>query len=143
MICTDAAPQCTDPAAGLDRIVVRGDVFCVEDKATEKRPREKESHSAVWAIDLAWLETRGSELLQSKNSACTVVDDSATEAADYTNRLLRETEESVIVRISSEDPATIRIDSLPAATSRCRDRKTQSHARGRFERVGPVVSDDY
>src|SRR6266567_3594050 len=76
--------------------------FAVEDKAIEKRPREKESHSAVWAIDLAWLETRGRELLQSKNSACTVVDDSATEAADYTNRLLRETEESVIVRINPQ-----------------------------------------
>ncbi len=52
--------------------------FAVEDKAIEKRPREKESHSAVWAIDLAWLETRGRELLQSKNSACNVVDHSAT-----------------------------------------------------------------
>jgi hypothetical protein len=75
--------------------------FAVEDKATERRRREKESHSAVWAIDLAWLETKGRELLHSKNSAASVVDVSRAEtAADYTNRLLRETEESVIVRIN-------------------------------------------
>ena len=76
--------------------------FAVEDKAMEKRKREKESHSAVWAIDLAWLETKGRELLQSKNSAPSVVDGSPAEVADYTNRLLRETEESVIVRINPQ-----------------------------------------
>jgi hypothetical protein len=67
-----------------------------------KRQREKESHSAVWAIDLPWLETKGRELLQLKNSAPTVVDGSPAEVADYTNRLLRETEESVIVRINPQ-----------------------------------------
>ena len=74
--------------------------FAVEDKATERRPRERESHFAVWAIDLAWLETKGHELLQSKNNAPSVVNGSPAEVADYTNRLLRETEESVIVRIN-------------------------------------------
>ncbi len=76
--------------------------FAVEDKAIEKRRREKESHSAVWAIDLTWLETKGHELLQSKNSVPSVVDGSPAEVADYTNRLLRETEESVIVRINPQ-----------------------------------------
>jgi hypothetical protein len=74
--------------------------FAVEDKANEKRPREKEMHSAVWAIDLAWLETKGRELLQSKNVAPSAVDSSPSETADYTNHLLRETEEPVIVRIN-------------------------------------------
>jgi hypothetical protein len=73
--------------------------FAVEDRATEKRPGEKESYSAVWAIDLAWLETKGRELLQAKN-ILPVGDGSPAEAADYTNRLLRETEEPVIVRIN-------------------------------------------
>ncbi len=79
-----------------------GMYFAVEEKAKEKRQREKESHSAVWAIDLAWLETKGRELLQLKNNASTVVDGSPAEVADYTNRLLRETEESVIVRINPQ-----------------------------------------
>lgn len=74
--------------------------FAIEDKAKDKRRREKESHSAVWAIDLAWLESRGRELLQSKNGAPSAIDSSPAEAADYTNRLLRETEEPVIVRIN-------------------------------------------
>ncbi len=77
--------------------------FAVQDKAMERRKREKESHSAVWAIDLAWLETKGRELLQSKNSTPSiVVDGSPSEVADYTNRLLRETKESVIVRINPQ-----------------------------------------
>jgi hypothetical protein len=37
--------------------------FAVEDKAKEKRSREKEGHSAVWAIDLCWLEAKGCELI--------------------------------------------------------------------------------
>jgi hypothetical protein len=75
--------------------------FAVEDKATERRRREKECHSAVWAVDLAWLERKGRELLPSKNSAASLVDGSRAEtAADHTNRLLREAEESVIVRIN-------------------------------------------
>jgi hypothetical protein len=79
-----------------------GMYFAVEEKAMEKRQREEESHSAVWAIDLAWLETKGRELLHLKNSAPTVVGGSPGEVADYTNRLLRETEESVIVRINPQ-----------------------------------------
>src|SRR6266567_172308 len=76
--------------------------FAVEDKAKEKRKREKENHSAVWAIDLAWLETKGYELLEAKDTKSTVVDVSPSGAADFTNRLLRETEESVIVRINPQ-----------------------------------------
>ena len=79
-----------------------GMYFAVEEKAQEKRQREKESHSAVWAIDLAWLGTKGRELLQLKSNASTLVDGSPAEVADYTNRLLRETEESVIVRINPQ-----------------------------------------
>lgn len=74
--------------------------FAVENRAMQKRPREKESHSAVWAIDLAWLEARGREFLQSKQSLPSGVEGSTMEAADYTNHLLRETEQPVIVRIN-------------------------------------------
>jgi hypothetical protein len=76
--------------------------FAVEEKASEKRVREKESHSAVWAIDLAWLETKARELLESKNSPPSKADRSPDEVADDTNRLLRETEEPVIVRINPQ-----------------------------------------
>jgi hypothetical protein len=76
--------------------------FAVEEKAVERRKRERESHSAVWAIDLAWLETKGRESLQLKNSAPTESDDSPVEVADYTNRLLSKTEESVIVKINPQ-----------------------------------------
>jgi FRG domain-containing protein len=73
--------------------------FAVEERATEKRLREKESYSAVWAIDLDWLETKGRELLKSKGKP-PVADSSPAEVADYMNRLLLETEESVIVKIN-------------------------------------------
>jgi len=74
--------------------------FAAEDKATIKRPGENERYFAVWAIDLAWLETKGRELLQLKNISPPSKNSSPAEAADYTNRLLRETEEPVIVRIN-------------------------------------------
>jgi hypothetical protein len=51
---------------------------------------------------LAWLETKGRELLQLKNKGSTEVNSSPPEVADYTNRLLRETEELVIVRINPQ-----------------------------------------
>jgi hypothetical protein len=56
-----------------------GMYFAVEEKAKEKRQREKESHSALWAVDLAWLETKGRELLQLKNKASTEVNGSPAE----------------------------------------------------------------
>ena len=73
--------------------------FAVEDKAMKKRRREQESHSAVWAIDLAWLKTKGRELLQPKNMP-PEENGSPAAAADYTNRLLRETDDRVIVKIN-------------------------------------------
>lgn len=74
--------------------------FAAEEKATEKRRGEEETHFAVWAIDLAWLEAKGRELLRSENSVPSAVGCSPAQAAAHTNRLLRETEESVIVRIN-------------------------------------------
>lgn len=74
--------------------------FAVETKANERRPREEVFHSAVWAIDLLWLETKGRELLQSKGVVPLPVDSSPAETAAYTNRILRETEAPVIVRIN-------------------------------------------
>src|ERR1019366_498852 len=74
--------------------------FAVEDKATEKRPREKESYSALWAIDLTWLETKARELLQSKNGERSASDNSPAESASYTNHLLGKTDEAVIVKIN-------------------------------------------
>lgn len=76
--------------------------FAVEDKAVEKRKREKESHSAVWAIDLEWLEKRGRDLLQSKNKLPIGGDGTPVALYDHMNELLRETEESVIVRINPQ-----------------------------------------
>lgn len=72
--------------------------FALEEKAKEKRPAEKESHSAVWAIDLAWLEAKGRELLQSENSSQSEADGSQSKV-EYINGLLRETEKPVIIRI--------------------------------------------
>ncbi len=74
--------------------------FAVEDKATEKRKWERKSYSAVWALDLAWLEAKARELLQAKKSASSIADGSPAEAADQTNRLLSETDKPVIVRIN-------------------------------------------
>ena len=74
--------------------------FALEYKATERRHSEKESHSAVWAIDLDWLETKRRELLQSENNGPSGGDGSPTEAPEHENRLLRETEKGVIVKIN-------------------------------------------
>lgn len=76
--------------------------FAVEENAVEKRQGEEENHSSVWAIDLAWLEAKGRELLQLRNGAHSAEDSSPAETAEYTNRLLRETEESLIVRINPQ-----------------------------------------
>lgn len=91
--------------------------------ALEEEPQGKEGLSAVWALDMDWLEMRGRELLQSKPpqpipggseteaeyinrrlrqpEEAEIVPDSETEA-EYINRLLRQTEEPVIVRINPQ-----------------------------------------
>lgn len=94
--------------------------------AVEEEPQAKEGLSAVWAIDVDWLEIRGRELLHSKppqrrptgseaeakyfNSLLRqpteegeIVPDSESDA-EYLNRLLRQTDEPVIVRINPQEP---------------------------------------
>jgi hypothetical protein len=68
--------------------------FAFEEQAQEKRKR-----SAVWAIDLDWLERRGRTLLQS-GTATSVPDDPGVRAG-WINRLLAQTEEAVIVRVDA------------------------------------------
>jgi hypothetical protein len=36
--------------------------FALEEKASTTRKREREAHSAVWAIDADWLETKKKKL---------------------------------------------------------------------------------
>jgi hypothetical protein len=71
--------------------------------AIEKKPSG--SHFAVWAIDSDWLEARGKELLQQKDIQLALVEGppverSPAEVAEETNRLLREREAPVILRIN-------------------------------------------
>jgi hypothetical protein len=40
--------------------------FAVEEKASVRRKRERDPHSAVWAIEAAWLETKEKELFKSE-----------------------------------------------------------------------------
>ena len=67
--------------------------FAMENKASG-------NHSAIWAIDSDWLQTRGREMLQQKNIQSTSSESSPTELAEETNRLLRGTEAPVILRIN-------------------------------------------
>ncbi len=66
--------------------------FALEEEATEKKHR-----SAVWAIDLDWLEANGKELLQSK--AATSTGDDFSTRPDYVNDLLAK-ERPVVIRIN-------------------------------------------
>ena len=66
--------------------------FAIENKASA-------DHSAVWAIDSDWLDSKGRELFQ-KESIQFPADVSPTEFAEHTNRLLRETEVPVVIRIN-------------------------------------------
>jgi FRG domain-containing protein len=67
--------------------------------ALEEEPLEKERCSAVWAIDLDWLERKGEELLQPE--AATSVSDDPKTRAEYVNSLLGQSEKPVIVKINS------------------------------------------
>jgi hypothetical protein len=66
--------------------------FAIENKAST-------DHSAVWAIDSDWLDSKGRELFQKENIQFPA-DVSPTEFAEHTNRLLRETEVPVVIRIN-------------------------------------------
>jgi FRG domain len=92
--------------------------------ALEEEPQGKEGLSAIWALDMAWLGIRGRQLLRSKPPQRTptgseaeadfnillrqkteeaeIVPDSESDA-EYLNRLLRQTEEPVIVRINPQE----------------------------------------
>ena len=66
--------------------------------ALEEESQEKERCSAVWAIDLDWLDLKGFELLGSE--VATSVPDDPEVTARYLNGLLGQTGEPVIVRIN-------------------------------------------
>jgi hypothetical protein len=70
--------------------------------ALEKEAQEDEKRSAVWAIDLDWLEERGRELLQGKGRIST--DDNDKDRARWENRLLAECQEAVIVKMNPLEP---------------------------------------
>ncbi len=76
--------------------------------AAEDEPLNQGGSSAIWAIDLEWLEVRANELLQ--QSGLGSLSEDSGERADCLNRLLRETEKPIIVRI---DPS--RVDERIAA----------------------------
>ena len=65
--------------------------FALEDEA-----QQEEKRSAVWAIDLDWLETRGRQLLQSKEIA---TPENPQNRAAWVNSLLAQCEEAAIVRV--------------------------------------------
>jgi len=70
--------------------------------ALEQEPQKEEERSAVWAIDLDWLERKGRELLPS-GSATLVPDDPKTRAERINSllvqSLLAQSEEAVIINI--------------------------------------------
>lgn len=76
--------------------------FAVEDKA--EREAEKREGESVRRMGnrLGLARNKGTRVAAVKNSAPSIVAGSPAEVADYTNRLLRETEESVIVRINPQ-----------------------------------------
>ena len=65
--------------------------------ALEEVTQEQERRSAIWAIDLDWLERKGSEVLASE--ALQSVPDDPKSRAEYLNSLLGRTEKPVIVII--------------------------------------------
>jgi hypothetical protein len=70
--------------------------------ALEEEPRSKEKCSAVWAIDLDWLEIRGCELL--KSGSATLASNNPNAKAEQINgllaqNLLGEGEDAVIIKI--------------------------------------------
>jgi hypothetical protein len=65
--------------------------------ALEYEPREKGGCSAVWALDLNWLEENGHQLLPSE--AATSMPSDLQARGEYLNRLLGHTDKPVIVRI--------------------------------------------
>jgi hypothetical protein len=66
--------------------------------ALEDESQEEAGQSAVWAIDLDWLERKGSELRNS-NSSTASAEGSVTES-EHINNLLRQTDEPIIVKIN-------------------------------------------
>jgi hypothetical protein len=62
--------------------------------ALEEESQEENKCSAVWAIDLEWLENRGQDLLREKGIP--EVPSDASLRAEYINTLLRQNEEAVI-----------------------------------------------
>jgi hypothetical protein len=70
--------------------------FAIENGASE-------SHCAVWAIDSDWLEKRGREILEQKEIKLALVEQRAVKSSPAdadTNRLLRETEAPLVLRIN-------------------------------------------
>lgn len=70
--------------------------------AFEKEAQEDEKRSAIWAIDLDWLEKRGQELLQAKGWILT--GDNPEDRARWENRLLTECQEAVIIKMNPLQP---------------------------------------
>jgi hypothetical protein len=68
--------------------------------AVEEEAELEERRSAIWAIDLDWLEVRGRELLQS--SAHAAVSNDPRERVKWANSLLGQGVEAIIIKI---DPA--------------------------------------
>ncbi|MEP6644712.1 MAG: FRG domain-containing protein [Acidobacteriaceae bacterium] len=66
--------------------------------ALEEQTQEKDGSSALWAVDMDWLERKGRELLPPQPPAATL--DGSETSAEYINGLLRETEQPVIVKIN-------------------------------------------
>jgi FRG domain len=64
--------------------------------AFEEKAQREENHSAVWAINLDWLENRGRELLPS-NTTGPISGDPQTRV-EWINSLLAQSEEAVISR---------------------------------------------
>lgn len=58
------------------------------------------THSAVWAIDSEWLETKGRERLNEKDIPFAAIDSPLAEIADATNRLLGGIKAPVLLRIN-------------------------------------------
>jgi hypothetical protein len=65
--------------------------------ALEQEPEKEEKRSAIWAIDLDWLERKERELLQSE--VANLVSDDANSIVAYLNSLLGHKEKPVIIRI--------------------------------------------
>ena len=73
--------------------------FAFEENAREQKKSQRKRKSAIWAIDLEWLEKRGLELLQSKVTLPT--SDDLAVRAEWINGLLAQggTDQAVVVRV--------------------------------------------